>query len=52
MSDIEAFAAHLHYPLRPEKARGTVFQREARLKAGMSEEMLQMLEGTMAAGEE
>ncbi len=43
-SDWEAFQSHLKWPLRAEKARGEVFQREARRAAGMSEEFISQLE--------
>ena len=43
-TDWEAFQAHLHWPLRPEKARGHVFQREARLAAGLTEDFVDHLE--------
>lgn len=39
-SDWDAFAAHLHWPLRPAKARGDVFQSEARRAAGLSDEFI------------
>jgi uncharacterized ferritin-like protein (DUF455 family) len=39
-SDWDAFAAHLHWPLRPEKARGDVFQSAARRAAGLSDEFI------------
>jgi len=42
-SDWEAFTAHLHWPLRAAKARGTVFQRAARLEAGMSADFVDRL---------
>lgn len=42
-SDWEAFVEHLHWPLRPSKAKGTIFQREARLAAGMSPEFVDRL---------
>jgi uncharacterized ferritin-like protein (DUF455 family) len=51
-SDWQAFTAHLHYPLRPEKAVGDVFQREARLAAGMTEEFVRELEALRPAGSE
>lgn len=41
--DWETFVAHLHWPLRPEKARGEVFQREARLAAGLTAEFVDRL---------
>ncbi|MCX7420769.1 MAG: DUF455 family protein [Planctomycetia bacterium] len=43
-SDWDAFQSHLKWPLRAEKARGEVFQREARRAAGMSEEFISQLE--------
>ena len=48
-SDWEAFRSHLKWPLRPEKARGDCFQREARRAAGMSDEFISQLEATGAA---
>lgn len=39
----ETFQDHLHWPLRPSKAKGEVFQREARLSAGLSEEFVDRL---------
>lgn len=42
-SDWEAFASHLHWPLRPSKARGEVFQQEARKAAGLSPEFIERL---------
>lgn len=46
-SDWEAWEAHLKWPLRPEKARGKQFQREARLSAGMSDEFVDRLEQSL-----
>ena len=46
-SDWDAFASHLHWPLRPEKARGTNFQRAARLSAGLSPEFVDRLEASL-----
>ena len=43
-TDWEAFRSHLKWPLRPEKARGELFQREARRAAGMSDDFIQQLE--------
>ncbi|MFG0332591.1 MAG: DUF455 family protein, partial [Maioricimonas sp. JB049] len=43
-SDWDAFVDHLHWPLRPGKARGSVFQREARLAAGLDTEFVDRLE--------
>jgi uncharacterized ferritin-like protein (DUF455 family) len=42
-SDWDAWHQHLHWPLRPEKARGDVFDRESRLAAGMSAEFVERL---------
>ncbi len=39
----ETFTAHLHWPLRPSKAQGEVFQREARLAAGLTEDFVDRL---------
>ncbi|MCA8984222.1 MAG: ferritin-like domain-containing protein [Planctomycetaceae bacterium] len=44
LSEWEAWRKHLHWPLRPVKARGEVFQGEARRQAGMSQEFIDMLE--------
>lgn len=44
MSDWEAFESNLHWPLRPIKARGHVFQKDAREAAGMTPEFIERLE--------
>jgi len=44
LSDFEVFSQHLHWPLRPGKARGHQFQREARTLAGMDEDFLRQIE--------
>ncbi|TWT56910.1 hypothetical protein KOR42_02660 [Thalassoglobus neptunius] len=44
LSDWEAFEQHLHWPLRPSKAKGEEFQRQARLDSGMTEEFIDRLE--------
>lgn len=44
LSDWEAFAAHLQWPMRPEKARGDRFHRAPREEAGMDSEFLDRLE--------
>lgn len=49
--DWETFTAHLHWPLRPAKARGAVFQREARLAAGLSPEFVERLAAAAASDE-
>ena len=40
----EIFEDHLHWPLRPSKAKGEVFQREARLAAGLTDEFVNRLQ--------
>lgn len=45
-SDWEAFQSHLKWPLRAEKARGEIFQRDARREAGMSDDFIQHLESS------
>ena len=42
-SDWDAYCQHLHWPLRPAKARGDCFQYEARRQAGMSDEFIKKL---------
>ncbi|MBS0265843.1 MAG: DUF455 family protein [Planctomycetes bacterium] len=46
LSDWEAYAQALKWPLRPEKSRGKSFHREPRLAAGMSPEFIDRLEET------
>jgi uncharacterized ferritin-like protein (DUF455 family) len=43
-SEWDAFCEHLQWPLRPVKAKGDVFQRDARLAAGMSADFVARLE--------
>jgi len=43
-SEWDTFAAHLHWPLRPAKARGDRFHAEPRTAAGMSAEFIARLE--------
>jgi uncharacterized ferritin-like protein (DUF455 family) len=43
-SDWDVFRRHLKWPLRPAKARGEVFQRAARLAAGMPPELVDGIE--------
>lgn len=43
-SEWDAFQSHLKWPMRPSKARGDDFQRDARRAAGMSEEFINRLE--------
>ena len=42
-TDWEAYEAHLHWPLRPAKARGDTFHNEPRLAAGLSAEFVSRL---------
>jgi uncharacterized ferritin-like protein (DUF455 family) len=43
-SDWDAYTAHLQWPLRPEKSRGTTFHRAPRLAAGMEADFVDRLE--------
>ncbi|MCC7423487.1 MAG: DUF455 family protein [Planctomycetaceae bacterium] len=43
-SDWEAFAGHLHWPMRPAKAKGDTFHRGPRVEAGMDSDFLDRLE--------
>lgn len=43
-SDWDAWTGALHWPIRPSKARGSLFQREARLRAGLTSEFIDRLE--------
>lgn len=43
-SEWDAYCAHLHWPLRPAKAKGEVFQRAARQAAGLTDHFLDQLE--------
>ncbi len=43
-SDWTAYTSHLHWPLRPSKARGKSFYRQPRRAAGMSDEFIDRLE--------
>jgi len=43
-SDWEAYAAHLEWPLRPSKARGNVFQIEARRQAMLANDFIRRIE--------
>lgn len=44
LDDWDAFEQHLHWPLRPVKAKGDVFQRTARELAGMSTDFIDRLQ--------
>ncbi len=44
VSDWDAWTGALHWPIRPSKARGDIFQREARLQAGLTPEFIDQLE--------
>ena len=43
-SDWDAWTQALHWPIRPSKARGDMFQREARLAAGLNPDFIERLE--------
>lgn len=43
-SEWDAYREHLHWPMRPAKAKGELFQRQARRAAGMTEAFLDRLE--------
>ena len=51
VSDWDAWTGALHWPIRPSKARGDLFQREARLQAGLSPEFIDQLEGFQETGD-
>jgi len=51
-SDWDAFRSHLKWPLRPSKARGNEFQREARRAAGMSDDFLDALQSALESDED
>ena len=40
----DAYCKHLHWPMRPAKAKGEIFQRAARQAAGLTEDFIQHLE--------
>lgn len=42
--DWDAYREHLHWPLRPEKAKGKAFHRHPRREAGMSDEFIDRVE--------
>ncbi|MBL4883597.1 MAG: ferritin-like domain-containing protein [Planctomycetaceae bacterium] len=43
-SEWDAWLENLHWPLRPVKARGEVFQRQAREEAGMTDDFINKIE--------
>jgi len=43
LSDWEAWTRSLHWPIRPSKARGPLFQADARREAGLSEDFIRLL---------
>jgi len=47
-SDWDAYCKHLHWPLRPAKSVGEVFQQEARQKAGMTDDFIAQLKNAEA----
>ena len=44
VSDWDAWNSALHWPIRPSKARGQFFQRDARLQAGLTADFIDQLE--------
>ncbi len=51
-SEWETYQEHLHWPLRPEKAKGKTFHRGPRLAAGMSAEFIDHIEQAGVLGED
>ncbi len=51
LSDWEAWQTSLRWPIRPSKARGDLFQRDARLQAGLTPEFVDRL-AAMEPGED
>ncbi|WP_145423783.1 ferritin-like domain-containing protein [Symmachiella dynata] len=43
-TDWDAYIDHLHWPLRPEKAKGKAFQRQPRLEAGLTDEFIDQIQ--------
>ncbi len=43
-SEWDAYEAHLHWPLRPEKSKGRAFHRQPRLAAGMTADFIDRVE--------
>lgn len=50
--DWTTFTSHLHWPIRACKARGEVFQREARLAAGLSKDFVDRVESATEADDD
>lgn len=44
VSDWDAYLEHLHWPMSPYRAKGNIFQREARKLAGMDDEFIDQIE--------
>lgn len=51
-SDWDAYVAHLHFPLRPDKAVGDSFHVEPRLAAGMSPDFVERLKQNLGGDRE
>jgi uncharacterized ferritin-like protein (DUF455 family) len=51
-SEWDAWQEHLHWPLRPEKARGDVFDRSSRLAAGMTPAFIERLASAREAADD
>jgi uncharacterized ferritin-like protein (DUF455 family) len=43
-SDWDAWISALHWPIRPSKARGELFQSEARRQAGLTDDFIERLQ--------
>lgn len=52
MDDFSAWEQHLQWPLRPSKARGKLFQAEARRAAGMTDDFIDRLRDWSEDGED
>ncbi|MFP6763630.1 MAG: DUF455 family protein, partial [Planctomycetaceae bacterium] len=43
LSDWDAFCSHIRWPLRPSKAKGRLYQADARRQAGLGEDFIEQL---------
>ncbi len=50
-SDWDAWTGALHWPIRPSKARGDLFQRDARRQAGLADDFIDRLEAFEESGQ-
>lgn len=51
LTDWDAWTAALHWPIRPARARGSDFQRDARKQAGLTDDFLDRLEVCTDSGQ-